>query len=234
MAEAPARPRQPPSRPTVMTSQEVLDRVKTCHDEAYLYIEQALCCDEHGQKQQALSLYSKGLESVNTALQHANNIPRNARTGPLWESTQQRLTKLEKTKLQIEYRLKDLSKHETSESVEPPPAYDVATSDSIMDDPEEATDGMQLESADELLRIPDGVQTFYITPDGMVSAPSYPTSLSIFKFTDGSTSNVPPAFLKVGNWVYPLSHGASPALQANSGAYVFPDLERGEGKWLHC
>ena len=257
MAEAPARPKERPvgteSRP-LTTSEEILERLKTCHDEAYLYVEQALCCDEHGQRGQALSLYKKGLESVNKAKQYAITVPNIVKSGSKWEATQTKLTKLEKTKLQIEYRIQELGKdvNETSQegssamqtgasrSDDLPPTYDVAISnsalDSIMEEAEEGNANLDFERADELLKIPDGVQMFYISPQGMVSAPSYPSSLSIFKFTqeEASSSNdsqrKPPAFLRVGNWVYPLSQGVSPALQAESGAYVFPDLERGEGE----
>lgn len=54
--------------------------------------------------------------------------------------------------------------------------------------------------ADELILIPHGVQIFYVTPDGQVSAPSYPGYLRIVKFLDtdvATAHNRPPAFLQV-------------------------------------
>lgn len=54
--------------------------------------------------------------------------------------------------------------------------------------------------ADELILIPHGVQIFYVTPDGQVSAPSYPGYLRIVKFLDSEEAraqNRPPAFLQV-------------------------------------
>lgn len=54
--------------------------------------------------------------------------------------------------------------------------------------------------ADELILIPRGVQLFFVTPDGQVSAPSYPGYLRIVKFLDADSEtaqNRPPAFLQV-------------------------------------
>ncbi|XP_009996636.1 PREDICTED: spartin isoform X1 [Chaetura pelagica] len=80
--------------------------------------------------------------------------------------------------------------------------------------------------ADELIMIPQGVQIFFVTPDGQVSAPSYPGYLRIVKFldTDGEASqNRPPAFLQVCDWLYPLMCNQSPVLCCNTGVYMFPD-----------
>ncbi|NXV78103.1 SPART protein, partial [Atlantisia rogersi] len=80
--------------------------------------------------------------------------------------------------------------------------------------------------ADELILIPQGVQIFFVTPDGQVSAPSYPGYLRIVKFldTDSATSqNRPPAFLQVCDWLYPLMCNQSPVLCCNTGVYMFPD-----------
>uniref|UniRef100_A0A674J4S3 Spartin n=1 Tax=Terrapene triunguis TaxID=2587831 RepID=A0A674J4S3_9SAUR len=81
--------------------------------------------------------------------------------------------------------------------------------------------------ADELILIPQGVQIFFVSPDGQVSAPSYPGYLRIVKFldTDGAMAqNRPPAFLQVCDWLYPLMCNHSPVLCCNTGVYMFPDL----------
>ncbi|XP_013817547.1 spartin isoform X3 [Apteryx mantelli] len=80
--------------------------------------------------------------------------------------------------------------------------------------------------ADELILIPQGVQIFFVTPDGQVSAPSYPGYLRIVKFldTDSETArNHPPAFLQVCDWMYPLMCNQSPVLCCSTGVYMFPD-----------
>uniref|UniRef100_A0A8C3S840 Spartin n=1 Tax=Chelydra serpentina TaxID=8475 RepID=A0A8C3S840_CHESE len=81
--------------------------------------------------------------------------------------------------------------------------------------------------ADELILIPQGVQIFFVTPDGQVSAPSYPGYLRIVKFLDADgamAQNRPPAFLQVCDWLYPLMCNQSPVLCCNTGVYMFPDL----------
>ncbi|XP_039911504.1 spartin isoform X1 [Hirundo rustica] len=80
--------------------------------------------------------------------------------------------------------------------------------------------------ADELILIPQGVQIFFVTPDGQVSAPSYPGYLRIVKFLDTDTEtaqNRPPAFLQVCDWLYPLMSTQSPVLCCSTGVYMFPD-----------
>ncbi|XP_074842724.1 spartin isoform X2 [Carettochelys insculpta] len=82
-------------------------------------------------------------------------------------------------------------------------------------------------NAEELILIPQGVQIFFVTPDGQVSAPSYPGYLRIVKFldTDGAMAqNRPPAFLQVCDWLYPLMCNQSPVLCCNTGVYMFPDM----------
>ncbi|KAL8190894.1 UNVERIFIED_CONTAM: hypothetical protein K2H54_065439 [Gekko kuhli] len=81
--------------------------------------------------------------------------------------------------------------------------------------------------ADELILIPHGVQIFYVTPDGQVSAPSYPGYLRIVKFLDSEEAraqNRPPAFLQVCDWIYPLMCSQSPVLSCSTGVYMFPDV----------
>ncbi|XP_030056245.1 spartin isoform X2 [Microcaecilia unicolor] len=81
--------------------------------------------------------------------------------------------------------------------------------------------------AEELILIPQGVQIFFVTHDGQVSAPSYPGYLRIVKFMDTTSElaqNRPPAFLQVCDWLYPLMHTQSPVLHCSTGVYMFPDM----------
>lgn len=58
------------------------------------------------------------------------------------------------------------------------------------------------EEGEELFFLPNGVQIFFVTPDGQVSAPSYPGFLRIVKFTNDcseTTPTRPPAFLQVSD-----------------------------------
>nr|XP_020468782.1 spartin-like isoform X2 [Monopterus albus] len=83
------------------------------------------------------------------------------------------------------------------------------------------------EDGEELLYIPRGVQMFFVTPEGQVSAPSYPGYLRLVKFTSDPSermSNRPPAFLQVCDWLYPLMATDSPVLLCNTGVFMFPDM----------
>ncbi|XP_060753708.1 spartin b isoform X2 [Neoarius graeffei] len=83
------------------------------------------------------------------------------------------------------------------------------------------------EDGEELCFLPNGVQIFFVTPEGHVSAPSYPGYLRIVKFTNvrsETTPTRPPAFLQVCDWLYPLMATDSPVLLCNTGVYMFPDL----------
>lgn len=56
------------------------------------------------------------------------------------------------------------------------------------------------EDGEEMLYIPHGVQIFFVTPEGQVSAPSYPGYLRLVKFTSDHSERIPnrpPAFLQV-------------------------------------
>ncbi|XP_041919878.1 spartin-like isoform X2 [Alosa sapidissima] len=83
------------------------------------------------------------------------------------------------------------------------------------------------EDGEELFFLPHGVQIFFVTPEGHVSAPSYPGYLRIVKFTSESSERMPfrpPAFLQVCDWLYPLMATDSPVLLCNTGVFMFPDL----------
>ncbi|XP_054459741.1 spartin b isoform X2 [Anoplopoma fimbria] len=83
------------------------------------------------------------------------------------------------------------------------------------------------EDGEQLVYIPHGVQIFFVTPEGQVSAPSYPGFLRLVKFTsdhDDRMPNRPPAFLQVCDWLYPLMAMDSPVLLCNTGVFMFPDM----------
>merc|ERR1711872_265015 len=82
-------------------------------------------------------------------------------------------------------------------------------------------------NASELFKLENSVQIFFVTSDGKVSTFSAPETLRIFQYNqqqnhhdEESTST----FLQVGGWTHPLITGASPCLQAENGAVMFPDI----------
>ncbi|XP_033742321.1 spartin-like [Pecten maximus] len=250
--ERPARP--PP--PGCNLSQQTFRTFQKYHDKAYQNIEQGLSLDEQGQVDAAMKAYEDGLKNLAQGLEmNAEKICEKDEDKDTAKQMQQKMTK---TKLQITYRLQTLqtqmmsemnshtnghSSLETAMDMDSPPSYDQAMSmassgisdeafvsigDSIMDDSQSGLDSLE-SNATEILSISDDVQIFYISPEGYVSAPSYPSALRIAKFNESLTSEAsnsqrPPAFLQVHDWYYPLVPGTSPALRATNGAYIFPDL----------
>merc|ERR1711963_724427 len=79
------------------------------------------------------------------------------------------------------------------------------------------------QNANELPKIVDSVQIFFVTGDGHVSTFSAPETLRIFKFQEDQEDSTT-YFLQVGGWTHPLIQGASPCLQAENGAIMFPDI----------
>ncbi|XP_061103484.1 spartin a [Conger conger] len=86
--------------------------------------------------------------------------------------------------------------------------------------------GLGGEEGQDLLFFPEGVQIFFVEPEGQVSAPSYPGYLRITRLHSQQCPeraySPPTAVLQVCDWVYPLTP-TSPVLLCNSGVFMFPD-----------
>jgi len=81
------------------------------------------------------------------------------------------------------------------------------------------SDNTKYQSAREIFRLEDKVQIFFLTADGKVSTFSAPETLCVFQLEgEGGT------FLQVGGWTHPLLNDASPCLQSENGAIMFPDI----------
>jgi len=79
------------------------------------------------------------------------------------------------------------------------------------------------QNANELIKLDNSVQIFFLTSDGEASTFSSLETLRIFQVqqdSEGSSST----FLQVGHWTHPLIPGVSPCLQAENGAIMFPDI----------
>ncbi|KAL3878358.1 hypothetical protein ACJMK2_030719 [Sinanodonta woodiana] len=243
-----SRPQRPPPPWTAVKNLQSLQRHT---EEIYKLVEAGLLADEQDQKEHATSLYLRCLKEIDECLA----VDCDHFTGSHEDKDKAKLLqqKMTKTKMQIQYRLEALEPRTCTASrvpsapppftVDEPPSYEEATSssgsimsdtdysslgDSIMTDSTSSNQNLTA-NATEIFCIPDGTQIFFITPEGYVSAPSYPSSLEIFQFLNQPASEVsnieqPPAFLRIGEWYYPLVPGTSPVLHATSGAYIFPDI----------
>jgi spartin len=117
-------------------------------------------------------------------------------------------------------------KIETQEMSQPNPSpYSNLSSQvkTAMTDLQLDTDSYHPQNANELLKLENSVQIFFVTSDGHVSTFSAPETLRIFKFQEDQEDSTT-YFLQVGGWTHPLIQGASPCLQAENGAIMFPDI----------
>ncbi|XP_073672039.1 spartin a isoform X2 [Paramisgurnus dabryanus] len=82
------------------------------------------------------------------------------------------------------------------------------------------------EAGMEIMFLPSGVQMFFVSAEGQVSAPSYPGYLRIIKYNNQNSncsSRYAPAYLQVCDWIYPL-YPDSPVFLSNKGVFTFPDV----------
>jgi len=79
------------------------------------------------------------------------------------------------------------------------------------------------QNANEIFRLENAVQIFFVSAGGHVSTFSAPETLRIFRMVESSEDSSA-HFIQVGGWTHPLVPGASPCLQAENGAIMFPDI----------
>eukprot|EP00914_Ancora_sagittata_P028262 GHVO01055687.1.p1 GENE.GHVO01055687.1~~GHVO01055687.1.p1 ORF type:complete len:219 (-),score=13.62 GHVO01055687.1:555-1211(-) len=212
----------------------IIRSIKNSHDEAFLYINQGLTSDELSQTEQAVHLYSKGLRCIDLAVEQYRAAQRDSLCeGEEWNRVQKMVQKMTTQRGQIQSRVDVLMQTDTDvvrSLSDPPPSYEDSLTPDIIDGGDEDL-SVQLANAQRCFLIEDGVQIFFISTEGYVSAPSYPSELGVYRFKEPVEEGVAPAFLKVGSWTYPLLPGRSPMLHANYGAYLFPDVNSTQEGW---
>ena len=63
-----------------------------------------------------------------------------------------------------------------------------------------------------------------MSPGGEVTTPSYPETLHVIRLDrsmDKTGGELPPAFIEVGDWTYPLVRGKSPIMKSNYGDSIY-------------
>ena len=138
------------------------------------------------------------------------------------------IRKMEKSQSQITSRVEHILQTDSATAraiQDPPPSYETATTptsetddmswaDNIMNENlADSRNSLQAVDGTELFVIEDGVQIFYITPEGYVSAPSYPSALGVYRLMDQTikvprTMRDPRPFsgLEIGLTLYYLAH----------------------------
>lgn len=252
-SEAQVRPPRPP--PPVNRNLEVttIEEFTNLRDQAYHCIQTAQTHDDETNIAEAVKTYTEGLDILQKVL--LVDCERLQGTEQEKSCSKQMQQKMTKAKIQVEYRLQSLQVSQGTYTdpnnflptlVDSLPSYEQAIStpspvnnfvslgDSTLSE-EQNEDHIQVVSATVIYSIDDGVQIFFITPDGYVSAPSYPAFLKIYKFHEDAPQNPqrPPAFLQVGDWYYPLIPNTSPVLHTSYAAYLFPDYASSQQGWYY-
>ncbi|XP_072040462.1 spartin-like isoform X2 [Amphiura filiformis] len=212
-----------------------LSSLKRHHDNAFKDINHALNCDEHGKREEALQAYVQGVQNLMKGLEIQCEGPQC--NGEEWNQARAMQKKMKKAAVQMKARLEALEAeigNRTSQSNGRAPSEDEINMQLHDDLEAEEPPSYQEAQADarEIFHLEGGAQIFFINPQGHVSAPSSPGPLRIYKFTNERQvreANQPPAFMQVGDWLYPLVPGESPALRSREGAYMFPDLTGAPG-----
>lgn len=260
------------------------DQFRAWHDEAYLYINQAITQEKPNidRKDVALMMYQKGLGLLDLAL-----CVDTEGTGPACQKARTMQQKMGKTRVHVESRIKaitDILAPPTAavpsapssgprpprpaqppvsaaaapaaasapgtqpqppaperppsyeEATLPPPTYRQSCADTEAGagarlPRSQTSDSVTSGEQGEVLFSMGEVQVFHVSPGGEVTTPSYPETLHVVRLDrarDKSGAELPPAFLEVGEWTYPLLRGKSPIMKSSYGGYMFPDLEKSD------
>ncbi|XP_030836214.1 spartin [Strongylocentrotus purpuratus] len=213
-------------------AKETLRTLKKCHDKAYADIQIALRQDEQSKREEAIRFYTMGLKSIAQAMKI--NCSGTYCVGSQWDHARNMQQKMKKTAVQMKTRLECLEQERSSDATGAACGTNQDEVDTdILSIYEENSSSLSLPlyaqsttDAREVLHIKHGVQLFFINSSGHVSAPSTPGPLKMYKFPEDQAlgQDQPPAFLQIGEWLYPLLPGQSPSLKAADGVYMFPDL----------
>lgn len=206
-----------------------MEALRTNHDEAFLYVAQGLSYEERGEHALAAEMYQKGLERLDAALAMRFQLPEDSQ----WDEGHALQRKMGRIRNEVEFRLRSIAEAGGNDALfaDRPPSYDEAVGGTE----QQRQDGNRTNymDAEVLFSIDGGVQMFFVSSDGGVTSPLTSTDLRVYRFAsrpevrsgDGSVSKVPPAWLQVGAWIYPLVPNESPALRSAYGAYLFPNVD---------
>ena len=128
--ERPRRPARPPA-PRSSTEVNAMETLQTYHDKGYKLINKGLNCDEQGQTAEAINNYNEGIGFIRKGLEM--NVENFNCSEDLKNEGKLMQQKMSKTRLQIEYRLKNLERPQSlnngTESMEVGlPSYEEAIS----------------------------------------------------------------------------------------------------------
>ncbi|OQV21154.1 putative Spartin [Hypsibius exemplaris] len=227
-----------------VNAEKELEQVRRGHDAAYIEVAQGLTLEETGKHSEAIPHYAEGLKQMDQAL--AVRCDGGHCVGAAWDRARTKQEKMRRIHKVLEDRLSYLNaaiaakeqihdeglRQFAQDLKATPPTYaDLELHEEFLEDEPGTAGGASeagtpMESATELFCIPSGVQVFFVSPEGHVSAPSSPAALKILRLDRPPPNGVPncSTFLQIGTYTYPLMPGQSPSLHADYGAYMLPDL----------
>ncbi|CAK5085262.1 unnamed protein product [Meloidogyne enterolobii] len=191
------------------------DTVECLFSEAYALIEQGLCYDEVNDKQNALLMYQKGLDLSQQAFELEKGS--NSEKKENLSKTSQGLSRVKEL---VENRIEEI-KNTKNEEISKEKISEIRGNLNTTFEP----------NAQLYYWLPDGVQLVIIEGD-KTNAPTPPSSLAIFvelkqDETCSKNAPLPPAFIQVGTWVYPLRGPQLTTVMKNElGIYVLPNPTR--------
>ena len=195
------------------------------HDAAYIKIAQGLTMEEQGHHLEAVPHYEEGTKRMDDALSVRCDGP--TAVGKGWDRARSNQEKMRRIRKVLEERLSYL-KHTRAEDADfqasllqfaqnlkhTPPSYnELQLNDEFLDEDFGQADsdnptGSPTTQASEVFCIPEGVQIFFVSPEGHVSVPSSPSALKILRLDHPAPTGVHcKTFLQVGTWTYPLLPG---------------------------
>uniref|UniRef100_A0A915MQ87 MIT domain-containing protein n=1 Tax=Meloidogyne javanica TaxID=6303 RepID=A0A915MQ87_MELJA len=191
------------------------DTVDCLFSEAYALIEQGLCYDEVNDKQNALLMYQKGLDLSQQAFE-LEKEPNSEKKENLSKTSQG----LSRVKELVQQRIEEI-KNTKNEEISKEKISEIRGNLNTTFEP----------NAQLYYWLPDGVQLVIIEGD-KTNVPTPPSSLAIFvelkqDETCSKNAPLPPAFIQVGTWVYPLRGPQLTTVMKNElGIYVLPNPTR--------
>lgn len=215
---------------------EKFQRLKRNYDKAYSHINQAHTLDDQMKANEAIDGYVRGIRYMNSAIglwsELCREYPKESQLSNMGKKMEKLTVNLTKARQRVDVLSEFLNSVSSCDKVvgrsDPPPSYNATLAKQNCHQQRAGGEAGAMTDATLLFLIDGGIQIYFISGDGTVSTPSYPSSLAVYRFVDGAacrrTADSPPAFLQVGDWIYPLVPSISPVLYASWGAYVFPDV----------
>lgn len=200
---------------------EASAKVKSHHDEAFRYINEALKFDEQGKKRKALELYHKGLRSLVVGLSVFCGG-----SGPERQRAKEMQKKMKSAKEQVKERVEAITASLNAPSAPSEEVVDGLHQNGHSESAEQPEEQEKpWEDVKELLVLENSVRMFFVSDQGHVTTLSQPQTLHAFQFVNYKPgSQEAPAFLQCGGWMFPMVPGRSPVLNTEPHTYMFPDI----------